>query len=107
MSTLGWVALFIAPLPWAWTAPRLWGSLVPVLAGWRYRGDDWVLLPLRLDAFRLAARGPCAAMRTFVKALSKILHAGQALSVTIPRTPWRFDPLTRVRNVRNCVFRQL
>ena len=44
---------------------------------------------------------------SFVKALSKILRAGQAPSVTIPRTSHRFGPLAYLRDVRNCVFRQL
>ena len=44
-------------------------------------------------AFHVAVPADASALRwrPFVKALSKILRAGQAPSVTIPRTPWRFE----------------
>ena len=53
------------------------------------------------------ADAPALPWWPFVKALSKIRRAGQAPSVTIPRTSHRFGPLAYLRDVRNCVFRQL
>jgi hypothetical protein len=75
------------------------------LRGWRECDHGRSLLSaLNVAVSRLRL---CAAALPFVKALSKIVRAGQAPSVTIPRTPWRVDPLVCLRNVRNRVFRQL
>jgi len=69
--------------------------------GWFDRGS--LLSSLNCDQLpRLSS-----VVSAFVKALSKILRAGQAPSVTIPRTSHRFDPLAYLRDARNCVFRQL
>lgn len=58
------------------------------------------------DRLQLAAR-VSVAVSVFVKAVSKILRAGQAPSVTIPRTPWPSNPHACPPNLRNRVFQLL